>query len=88
MPRRPRLHIADYPHHIVQRGHNRAACFFAEDHIELVRASGLKGSIERTFPRPCPAALQRRLQERYPGKSSFSNNGLLFVLHKADSLCF
>jgi putative transposase len=25
------LHIADYPHHIVQRGHNRAACFFAEE---------------------------------------------------------
>ncbi|WP_006788230.1 hypothetical protein [Thiorhodospira sibirica] len=31
MPRRPRLHIADYPHHIIQRGHNRAACFFAEE---------------------------------------------------------
>ncbi|WPL19013.1 Transposase [Thiorhodovibrio winogradskyi] len=31
MPRRPRLHIADYPHHIVQRGHNRAACFFADE---------------------------------------------------------
>ncbi len=27
----PRLHLADYPHHIVQRGHNRAACFFAEE---------------------------------------------------------
>ena len=31
MPRRPRLHIADYPHHVIQRGHNRAACFFAEE---------------------------------------------------------
>lgn len=31
MPRRPRLHIADNPHHIVQRGHNRAACFFADE---------------------------------------------------------
>lgn len=31
MPRRPRLHIADYPHHIVQRGHNRASCFFADE---------------------------------------------------------
>ncbi|EIC23754.1 transposase [Thiorhodovibrio frisius] len=31
MPRRPRLHIADYPHHIIQRGHNRAACFFADE---------------------------------------------------------
>lgn len=27
MPRRPRIHLADHPQHIVQRGHNRAACF-------------------------------------------------------------
>jgi putative transposase len=31
MPRRPRIHVADLPLHIVQRGHNREACFFAED---------------------------------------------------------
>jgi putative transposase len=31
MPRRPRLHIAGYTHRIVQRSHNRAACFFAEE---------------------------------------------------------
>lgn len=31
MPRRPRIHLADMPLHIVQRGHNREACFFAED---------------------------------------------------------
>jgi putative transposase len=31
MPRRPRIHLADTPLHIVQRGHNRDACFFAED---------------------------------------------------------
>lgn len=31
MPRRPRVHIANIPLHIVQRGHNRDACFFAED---------------------------------------------------------
>jgi len=31
MPRRPRIHLADHPQHIVQRGHNRAACFFAEE---------------------------------------------------------
>ncbi|WP_006788236.1 hypothetical protein [Thiorhodospira sibirica] len=37
MPRRPRLHIADYPHHIVQRGHNRAACFFAEEGYQTYR---------------------------------------------------
>ncbi len=31
MPRRPRIQLADHPQHIVQRGHNRAACFFAEE---------------------------------------------------------
>ncbi len=31
MPRRPRLHLADIPLHIVQRGHNRDACFFGEE---------------------------------------------------------
>ncbi|MGB5831305.1 MAG: hypothetical protein WBG92_04865, partial [Thiohalocapsa sp.] len=28
MPRRPRFHIDGVPLHTVQRGHNRAACFF------------------------------------------------------------
>lgn len=37
MPRRPRLHLADYPHHIVQRGHNRTACFLAEDDYQIYR---------------------------------------------------
>ena len=31
MPRRPRVHLPNLPLHIVQRGHNRDACFFAED---------------------------------------------------------
>lgn len=31
MPRRPRTHLDGVPLHIVQRGHNRDACFFAED---------------------------------------------------------
>lgn len=31
MPRRPRIHLAGHPQRIVQRGHNRAACFFAEE---------------------------------------------------------
>ena len=30
MPRRPRLKLAGVPFHIIQRGHNRAACFFTE----------------------------------------------------------
>ena len=30
MPRRPRIHLPGLPLHVVQRGHNRDACFFAE----------------------------------------------------------
>lgn len=30
MPRRPRLAIAGIPWHIIQRGNNRSACFYAE----------------------------------------------------------
>jgi putative transposase len=31
MPRRPRVHLDNIPLHIVQRGHNREPCFFAEE---------------------------------------------------------
>ena len=31
MPRKPRMYLPHVPCHIVQRGHNRSACFFAED---------------------------------------------------------
>lgn len=31
MPRRPRTHLDGQPLHIVQRGHNRDACFFTEE---------------------------------------------------------
>lgn len=31
MPRRPRLMLANVPLHIISRGNNRCACFFAED---------------------------------------------------------
>jgi putative transposase len=37
MPRRPRIHLAGLPLHIVQRGHNREACFFAEDDYHTYR---------------------------------------------------
>ncbi len=30
MPRRARLKLAGIPFHIIQRGHNRAACFCAD----------------------------------------------------------
>ncbi|MEO8137092.1 MAG: transposase [Betaproteobacteria bacterium] len=31
MPRRPRLDVPGLPQHVVQRGNNRGACFFADD---------------------------------------------------------
>ena len=31
MPRRPRVKLVGHPQHVVQRGHNREACFFAEE---------------------------------------------------------
>ncbi|MGS2724767.1 transposase [Porticoccus sp. GXU_MW_L64] len=31
MPRRARISLAGVPHHIIQRGNNRAACFYSED---------------------------------------------------------
>ncbi len=31
MPRRPRIHLDGQPLHLVQRGHNREPCFFAEE---------------------------------------------------------
>lgn len=31
MPRRPRIDLPGLPHHVVQRGNNRADCFFSDD---------------------------------------------------------
>lgn len=31
MPRRPRIHLPGQPLHVVQRGHNRDACFYTDD---------------------------------------------------------
>jgi len=37
MPRRPRIHLPGSPLHIVQRGHNRDACFFTEEDFQAYR---------------------------------------------------
>lgn len=37
MPRRPRTHLDNVPLHIVQRGHNRDACFFGDDDYHAYR---------------------------------------------------
>ena len=31
MPRRPRIVLPGVPLHVIQRGNNRTACFYAED---------------------------------------------------------
>ena len=38
MPRRARLTLAEVPLHIIQRGHNREPCFFADDDYRLYLA--------------------------------------------------
>ena len=35
MPRRQRLQVAGLPVHIIQRGNNRQACFFADDDYQF-----------------------------------------------------
>ena len=35
MPRRPRVNLVGHPQHVVQRGHNREACFFAEEDYQF-----------------------------------------------------
>ena len=38
MPRRPRVALAGLPVHLIQRGHNRDACFFADEDYTLYLA--------------------------------------------------
>jgi putative transposase len=38
MPRRSRITVAEVPVHIIQRGNNRGACFFADADYELYLA--------------------------------------------------
>lgn len=46
MPRRPRLAIAGIPWHIIQRGNNRSACFYAEEdyrkYLDTLREQAIK----------------------------------------------
>ncbi len=45
MPRKTRMYLPGVPVHVVQRGHNRDACFFAEDdfrYYHQVLGEGLK----------------------------------------------
>jgi len=46
MPRRPRIRLVGHPQHVVQRGHNREACFFAEEDY-LFYLNWLKEGIQK-----------------------------------------
>ena len=35
MPRRNRLNLTDVPQHVIQRGNNRQATFFADEHYRF-----------------------------------------------------
>ena len=47
MPRRPRTHLDGLPLHIVQRGHNRDACFLYEADY-LAYLNGLEEALRKT----------------------------------------
>ena len=47
MPRRPRIHLPGLPIHLVQRGHNRDACFFADEDC-LAYLDWLAESLKKT----------------------------------------
>ena len=53
MPRRPRVLLADYPLHIVQRGINREPCFFTDEdyhcYLHWLEEKMLKGSETFSF---------------------------------------
>ena len=46
MPRRARVRHAGVPQHVIQRGNNRAACFFAdEDYLTYLEPKGSASNI-------------------------------------------
>ena len=53
MPRRPRLNLARVPLHVIQRGNNRQACFFAEEdyrfYLYWLKKGKQKGSETNCF---------------------------------------
>jgi putative transposase len=55
MARRKRLKITGYPMHIVQRGHNRGACFLETSGFELYLGllSELRSRFACRVQRPC-----------------------------------
>ncbi|MCK7582536.1 MAG: hypothetical protein MZV65_47835 [Chromatiales bacterium] len=74
MPRRPRLALAGVATHIIQRGNNRGACFFADEDLRALPApSGgtrplvrLRGACLRADDQPRASAGRRRRRQTAP----------------------
>ncbi len=67
MPRKARILVPYYPHHIVQRGHNRKVVFLADEDYQfyLDNLKEFRGRIQGTvylFPGT------RRIQEEFKGQ--------------------
>lgn len=75
MPRRPRIHLPGLPIHLVQRGHNRDACFFSDEDFlayrewlgEALKKSGcvlhayvlMTNHVHLLLTPPCPEAVSQ-----------------------------
>lgn len=80
MPRRPRIHLPSVPIHLVQRGHNREACFFTDEDFlayrdwlaEALKKSGcvlyayvlMTNHVHLLLTPPCSAAVSQLEQQK------------------------
>jgi sulfatase maturation enzyme AslB (radical SAM superfamily) len=56
---------------------------FTEDYIRFINDSRLEQKeVTGIFPSPIKPEIQRRLEELYPGRKHFANNGLMVVLER------
>lgn len=72
MPRRPRVALAGVPAHVIQRGHNRDACFFADEDFALYldQLAELAGNFALggdRFKKQIEAMLGRRVSRKQRG---------------------
>lgn len=64
MPRIARVVLPGYPHHIVQRGHNRQTVFIHEDDFVLIPCTRRWGWRSLVVKRPIGRFLRGRMDRR------------------------
>lgn len=64
MPRRARLALPNIPFHIIQRGNNRQACFYADDDYRFY-LDWLREHADSATQPEAPGALMKALGQRY-----------------------